>query len=106
MSGRVRGPGRARVVDSGIAPWWPAADVAILGAMLTLGSLLLVSTYGGVAPVVATALGASISVAALVVVHRLRLPGWVAVPVIVAGVVLLGRCWSPRGCVSSGSCRR
>jgi hypothetical protein len=90
VSGRVRGPGRARVVDSGIAPWWPAADVAILGAMLTLGSLLLVSTYGGVAPVVATALGASISVAALVVVHRLRLPGWVAVPVIVAGVVLLG----------------
>ena len=47
MSGRVRGPVRARVVDSGAAPWWPAADVAILAAMVTIGSLLLVPTYGG-----------------------------------------------------------
>jgi hypothetical protein len=90
VSGRVRGPGRARVVDNGVAPWWPAADVAILGAMVATGSLLLVSTYGGVAPVIATALGVSISVAVLVVVHRLRLPRWVTVPAIVLGVVLLG----------------
>ena len=90
MSGRVRGPVRARVVDSGAAPWWPAADVAILAAMVTIGSLLLVPTYGGPAPVVAAGLGSLISVTAIVVVRRVRLPGWVVLPIVVLGVVLFG----------------
>jgi len=46
----------ARAAFAGLRAQGPA-DVAVLGAMVTLGSLLLVPTYGSPAPVVATALG-------------------------------------------------
>jgi len=90
MSGRVRGPVRARVADRGAALWWPAADMAVLGVLVTIGSLLLVPTYGGPAPVVAAAIGSLISATAFVVVRRVRLPGWVLFPSIACGVVLAG----------------
>ncbi|MET0863743.1 MAG: transglutaminaseTgpA domain-containing protein [Nakamurella sp.] len=80
MSGRVRGPGRARTAGgSGFAPWWPAADLVLLAAMVVVGSFLLVPVYGSYAPVVATAIGAALSVAMLLLVDQFDLPGWVGV---------------------------
>ena len=73
MSGRVRGPGRARAAGgSGVAPWWPAADLLVLAALVIVGSVLLVPVYGRAAPVLATAVGAAVSVLVLLLVDRFR----------------------------------
>jgi hypothetical protein len=80
MSGRVRGPGRARTAGgSGFAPWWPAVDLVVLAAMVIVGSLLLVPVYGSAAPVLAAAVGAALSVVVLWLVDRFDLPGWLGV---------------------------
>ena len=80
MSGRVRGPGRARTAGgSGFAPWWPAADLLMLAGMVVIGSILLVPVYGSSAPVLATAIGAALSVAVLLLVDQFDLPGWLGV---------------------------
>jgi len=42
MSGRVRGPGRARTTESDVAPWWRAADLGLLALLVIAGSALLV----------------------------------------------------------------
>ena len=86
MSGRVRGPGRARTAGgSGFAPWWPAADLVVLAAMVVLGSAVLVPVYGSSAPVVAAAVGAILSVVVLLLVDQFDLPGWLGV----VGIALL-----------------
>src|SRR6478672_5211615 len=90
MSGRVRGPGRARSAETGVGPFWRLADLAILAAMVVGGSVLLVPAYGSSAPVWATALGAAISVVMLTLTERLRWSGIVAALGITAGVVVLG----------------
>ena len=59
MSGRVRGPGRSRAA-AGAGRWWRAADLAVLAALVVVGSLLLVPAYGSGAPVVAAAVGAAV----------------------------------------------
>ncbi|MEP6559633.1 MAG: transglutaminaseTgpA domain-containing protein, partial [Nakamurella sp.] len=80
MSGRVRGPGRARTAGgSGFAPWWPAADLLVLAALVVLGSILLVPVYGSSAPLLATAVGAVLSVAVLLLVDQFGLPGWAGI---------------------------
>ena len=90
MSGRVRGPGRVRAADSGVARWWWPADLTVLGALVVLGSALVTGTYGSLAPVLATTAGALVAVLVLVAVQRLRLPGWVAAPAIAVGLLLVG----------------
>src|SRR6478735_2143867 len=90
MSGRVRGPGRARSAETGVGPFWRLADLAILAAIVVGGSVLLVPAYGSSAPVWATALGAAISVVMLTLTERLRWSGIVAALGITAGVVVLG----------------
>ena len=90
MSGRVRGPGRARSAETGIAPFWRVADLTVFAVLVTAGSVLLVPAYGTFAPVWATALGAALSVLFLVLTHRFRLPGMLAGFGIAAGVVVLG----------------
>ncbi len=90
MSGRVRGPGRARSTETGVAPYWRVADLATIAVLVITGSVLLVPAYGSTAPVWATAVGATLSAAVLVLTYRFRLPGFVAGFGIVAGVVLLG----------------
>ena len=89
MSGRVRGPRRARRI-AGTGRWWRAADLAVLAGLVVLGSLLLVPAYGSAAPVVAAAVGAAVPAAVFAVLQRWSLPGWLAVPVIPLGVVVLG----------------
>ena len=60
MSGRVRGPGRARSTETGVAPYWRAADLVIFAVLVIAGSVLLVPAYGSAAPVWATAVGATL----------------------------------------------
>ena len=90
MSGRVRGPGRARTTESDVAPWWRAADLGLLALLVIAGSALLVPTYGGTAPMIATAVGSGVAVAALLLTDRFRIPGVLAALGIVVGVVILG----------------
>ena len=90
MSGRVRGPGRSRVGDNSVASWWWPADLLVFATLLVVGSTLLTTTYGTSAPVVATAAGAMVSVAVLIAIRRLRLPGWLSAVGVVAGAVLVG----------------
>ena len=90
MSGRVRGPGRARTTESDVAPWWRAADLGLLALLVIAGSALLVPTYGGTAPMIATAVGSGVAVAALLLTDRFRIPGVLAALGIVVGVVVLG----------------
>lgn len=90
MSGRVRGPGRVRATERSVSSWWWPADLGALGAMVVLGSTLLVAAYGSLAPVWAAAAGAAVAIAVLFVLRRLGLPGWLAVPGIAVGVVLIG----------------
>ena len=89
MSGRVRGPRRARSA-AGTGRWWRAADLAVLAGLVVLGSLLLVPAYGSAAPMVAAAVGAAVPAAVLAVVQRWSLPGALAVPLIPLGVLVLG----------------
>ena len=63
-AGRARSPRRR--------PFWRLADLAVLAALVVLGSLLLVPAYGSAAPVVAAAVGAAL-VLGLVFAVRLRL---------------------------------
>ncbi len=90
MSGRVRGPGRARSAATGFAAFWRVADLTVLAVLVTAASVLLVPAYGSAAPVWATALGAALSVVVLVLTRRFRLPGSLAAFAIAAGVVLIG----------------
>jgi len=90
MSGRVRGPSRARTAESGVAPWWRIADLGVFGLLVTAGSALLVPTYGNAGPVLATAVGAAVAVLALTVADRFRLPGALAGLGIAVGVVVVG----------------
>ena len=90
MSGRVRGPGRARATDSGWAGWWRAADLGLLGVLVVVGSTLLIPAYGSAAPVLAAAAGAVVAAGTLVLADRFRLPWWAAVPVIGVGVLFVG----------------
>ena len=89
MSGRVRGPRRARSI-AGAGRWWRAADLAVLAGLVVLGSLLLVPAYGSVAPVVAAAVGAAVPAVVFAVLQRWSLPGWLAAPAIPLGVLVLG----------------
>lgn len=89
MSGRVRGPRRARSL-AGAGRWWHAADLALLAGLVVLASTLLVPAYGSAAPVVAAAVGAAVPAAVFAALRRWSLPGWLAVPVIPFGVLLLG----------------
>ena len=41
MSGRVRGPGRARTTEIDVAPWWRAADLGLLALLVIAGSALV-----------------------------------------------------------------
>jgi hypothetical protein len=90
MSGRVRGPGRVRGADNGVARWWWPADLGVLAAMVILGSVVVIPTYGSIAPVLATATGALVAVVVLVGIRRLGVPAAVAVPAIAVGLVLVG----------------
>ena len=124
MSGRVRGPSRARTGETGSASWWHAADLAVLGAMIVLGSVLLVPAYGTIAPVLATATGAVVAAGVVVSGGIVVAPGrrtfgvlpsgtgmttvlggviggWrelltVVTPTGVVGALLVPRCWSAR----------
>ncbi len=87
MSGRVRGPRRAR---AGAGGWWPIADLAVLAGLIVLGSLLLVPAYGSAAPVAAAAVGAGVPAMVLAAVRRWSLPRWIAVAAIPLGVLTLG----------------
>lgn len=89
MSGRVRGPRRARSL-AGAGRWWRAADLAVLAGLVVLGSLLVVPAYGSAAPVVAAAVGAAVPATVCAVLQRWSLPGWLAVPAIPLGVLVLG----------------
>lgn len=89
MSGRVRGPRRARSVATA-GRWWRAADLAVLAGLVVLGSLLVVPAYGSVSPVVAAAVGAAVPATVCTVLHRWSLPGWLAVPTIPLGLLVLG----------------
>lgn len=89
MSGRVRGPRRARNL-AGAGRWWPAADLAMLAGLVTLGSVLLVPSYGSAAPVVAAAVGAAVPAAVFAGLRRWSWPGWLAIPAIPTGLVLFG----------------
>lgn len=92
MSGRVRGPGRSRVVGTG--RWWRTADLAVLAALVTVGSVLLVPAYGSAAPVVAAAVGAAVPATVFGVLARWpgrsALTRWLALAAIVVGVLGLG----------------
>ncbi|HEY7814315.1 MAG TPA: hypothetical protein VIC62_13820, partial [Nakamurella sp.] len=93
MSGRVRGPGRSRVL-AGAGRWWRAADLAVLAALVAVGSLLLVPAYGSGAPVVAAAVGAAVPAIVFAGLDRwsprTSWPWWAAVPLIPCGVLVLG----------------
>jgi hypothetical protein len=92
VSGRVRGPGRSRVVGTG--RWWRTADLAVLAALVTVGSVLLVPAYGSAAPVVAAAVGAAVPATVFGVLARWpgrsALTRWLALAAIVVGVLGLG----------------
>lgn len=89
MSGRVRGPRRARSLAHA-GRWWRAADLAVLAGLVVIGSVLLVPAYGSAAPVVAAAVGAAVPAAVFAGLQRWSLPGWLAIPTIPCGVLLFG----------------
>lgn len=89
MSGRVRGPGRSRI-GAGTGRWWRVADLAVLAALVVIGSVLLLPAYGSTAPVAAAAVGAAVPAIVFAVLARWSLPWWAAVPLIPCGVLVLG----------------
>ncbi|HEY5882616.1 MAG TPA: transglutaminase-like domain-containing protein [Nakamurella sp.] len=89
MSGRVRGPGRRRVV-AGAGKWWHVTDLVVLAALVVVGSLLLVPAYGSTAPVAAAIVGAAVPAVVFAVLARWSGPWWAAVALIPCGVLVLG----------------
>lgn len=89
MSGRVRGPRRARS-SAVTGPWWQAADLAVLAGLIVLGSILLVPAYGSAAPVAAAVAGVLGPAAFFAARDRWSWPGLLGVPLIPLAVVGLG----------------
>ena len=89
MSGRVRGPRRARS-SAAAGRWWRSADLAVLAGLVVLGSILLVPAYGSAAPVVAAATGALGPALFFVARNRWSWPAWLGVALIPAAVLGLG----------------
>jgi hypothetical protein len=81
-------------VLAGAGRWWRAADLAVLAALVAVGSLLLVPAYGSGAPVVAAAVGAAVPAIVFAGLDRwsprTSWPWWAAVPLIPCGVLVLG----------------
>ena len=90
MSGRIRGRARDPHATPSTRRWWVAADLVLLGGLVVLASVLLMPAYGGAAPVIATATGATIALVVLLAIDSLGFSQWWAVPGVLVGLVLVG----------------